>query len=53
MSSDDEGELCCFGTPLDPIEEGSWQLIPINHLHVNEFHKKFCHFQMKCHQRKK
>lgn len=22
MSSDDEDELCRFGTPLDPIEEG-------------------------------
>lgn len=24
MASDDEDELCRFGTPLDPIEEGKF-----------------------------
>lgn len=31
MSSDDEDELCRFGTPLDPIEEGNY-LLQVNHL---------------------
>lgn len=30
MSSDDEDELCRFGTPLDPIEEGNLRIIHRN-----------------------
>lgn len=45
MSSDDEDELCRFGTPLDPIEEGKLNhLINVNSTLNTHNHKNSGHF---------
>lgn len=46
MASDDEDELCRFGTPLDPIEEGTYknskqQLKLVVEIHIDQSKRQF------------